>query len=261
MKISKNYYRFFFDFLLIAVSSSLCACMANLAVESVESLGRGPASSRGSRVNYHVWDVLKGEDKEKTDYAMYTYVLFGRRVDDDLDAETRDRYKKLLYEIMKNKTTSVAEGIWAKEESNIFYIPGFGDYDKKRTIENYNSDLAMRYLAALIKLFNDNGQIELKNRLDMHPGPFLISTLKPLTHISGNKIPILFADISYKNPAIIENIVASYKIRITDKSVAKVEIFEPVLLKVASYLANYNDLAEIYVAKLIDFVRPLKDLL
>ncbi len=93
---------------------------------------RPPAMANGPvtpQVLHHAYDLLAAFDSERPGYAMYTYVLFGRRVGAQapsfLSHDVAQRYQALLAAI--ESSTSNASELEAanipKDETNLFNIP------------------------------------------------------------------------------------------------------------------------------------------
>jgi hypothetical protein len=203
---------------------------------------------------YHVWDTLTEEGAEKTGYAMYTYVLFGRRLDNitTLNSEILNRYQNLLEAIIASTPSAIEAREWPKELSNIFYIPGIKAYiGSFSLLNNYNSSLAMSYIVALSKVIEDS---ELQQRITMRPGPFLISMLYPLKQLNNNGVVMLYADLSESNPAAIKEIVNTYKRHIINRTIDEVERFNPLRLAILNLILNVDDNLKIVKVALADWL-------
>jgi hypothetical protein len=181
------------------------------------------------------------------DYGLYTYVLFGETVNnpDDLDVETLERYQSLLNAIKTSTPTSQEAKEWKKELSNIFYIPSvgaaearFGNLFTDHPLRTYNSSIAMSYLVGLSELLDDP---DLQQRITTNPGPFLISTLQPLSKLRGTSAVMLYVDLSGTNPGSMREIVSAYKSYVTTKTIDEVEEFSSLRLTLLDLVLNPND--------------------
>src|SRR5262249_20184040 len=110
--------------------------------------------ARQETISYHAVDFLTNRQTERRGYGVYTYVLFGRRINktgDGSGLEPLPRYQALLDALAKSteqvKTTPVvglSDLILTLAESNVFYVPvnsSSGGLD----VSNYNSDLGFSY--------------------------------------------------------------------------------------------------------------------
>lgn len=222
----------------ITILSLICLALS-ACLQPIGKRTRG--GDGGTLPRYHVWGLLNEMDSEETGYAMYTYVLFPRRLDFSagVEPETRERYKTLLDSIVASTLGTEEADQLPKEETNLFYIPAIGG-GKKPGLENYNSTLAMRYLLILSRLARDSNRT-LAERLSVRPGPFLISTLKPLGEIGKDQADLLYTDLSGTNPAAMVEIVAAYKRRISIQDVKEIERFWPLRLALLNLILNADD--------------------
>ena len=208
---------------------------------------------KGTPPSWHAWELLTEMDSEKADFALYTYVLFGRRLDVQarIESDTRERYQSLLDAIVVStpKTSEIDE--IPKEETNIFYIPALAA-GKEPSLKNYDAVLAMRYVRMLSILVKKDNP-ELSVRLTTHPGPFLISTLMPVGKIGNDQTDLLYTDLSTTNPAAMAEIVSAYKQRITSSSVNRVESFWPLRLALLSIVLNADDNVKLVKAALAEW--------
>jgi len=201
----------------------------------------GSRGDGGTPPSLHAWELLTEMDSEEDGFAMYTYVLFGRRLDfpAGIDSATKERYNSLLNTIVVSTLRTSEIGKLPKEETNLFYIPAIAA-GKKPSLNNYNAVLAMRYIIMLSKMVKHDNP-KLADLLTDRPGPFLISTLMPIGEIGKDQTDLLYTDLSTTNPAAMAEIVAAYKRRISSKSVTKVEHFWPLRLALLNIVLNADD--------------------
>jgi len=229
-------------------SVAICLCLTGLAL--ILACGDGPKkdvvigapAAAPERPKSHVWDGLQKAMQEIPGYGMYTYVLFGRRVERLREAypELAERYEKILHAItistpMPHETRPI------EEQTNIFYIPckeeveGEGKFD----LSNYNSALAMQYIDRLAGMMNNLDA--LRNRFTRRPGPFLISTQYPLGALREGDLTLLYADLSDSNPAAMPEIVAAYKSYVCEARTEAVNRFNPLRLTLLNWFLNLDD--------------------
>ena len=211
----------------------------------------------GTLPRQHLWDQLLQMDAEAPGYGMYTYVLFGRRLDmrTGLDQEALQRYQQLLTAIVGSTLSSADAGELTaaeKQTTNLLYIPGTVR-GSVPSLENYNAALAMRYLAELARISRADNQ-QVAERLATRPGPFLVSTLKPVGAIDSRQTTLLYADLSTTNPAAMEEIVAAYKLRVSRSSLDEVETFAPLRLALLNLVLNTDDNIKLVKAALAVWV-------
>jgi hypothetical protein len=207
----------------------------------------------GTPPGWHAWELLTGMDSEKAGFALYTYVLFGHRLDVHarIESDTRERYQNLLNAIVVSTARTSEIDEIPREETNIFYIPALAG-GKEPSLKNYDTVLAMRYVRMLsILVKNDNP--ELSGRLTTNPGPFLISTLMPIGEIGTDQTDLLYTDLSTTNPAAMAEIVSAYKQRITSSSVNRVESFRPLRLALLNIVLNADDNVKLVKAALAEW--------
>lgn len=218
------------------------AVMAETGREEVAVMGKAMIRKGEIPPRFHVWDMLVQEGDETLKYGMYTYVLFGRRVESlsEQDPEISLRYKYLLNAII-GSTDTVSEARTNRAESNIFYIPSKKIFWAETfMLADYNSSLARSYISRLSVMIKEDN--EFIGRFTTKPGPFLVSTLYPLGRITQENFPLLYADLSEANPAAITEIVQAYKRHIISKgTVDGIERFNPLRLMLLNWFLNFDD--------------------
>lgn len=230
--------------------------LAILACAQQPGAKHPPATRQGVKAappSWHAWELLTEMDSEKDDFALYTYVLFGRRLDVQarIESGTRERYQSLLDAIVVSTARTSEIDEIPREETNIFYIPALAA-GKEPSLKNYDIVLAMRYvrmLSILVRKYNP----ELSDRLTTNPGPFLISTLMPIGEIGTDQTDLLYTDLSTTNPAAMAEIVSAYKQRITSSSVNRVESFWPLRLALLNIVLNADDNVKLVKAALAEW--------
>ena len=236
--------------LLTLMSLAILACAQQEGAKHPTGTRR---SANGTPPSWHAWQLLTEMDSEKADFALYTYVLFGRRLDMQarIESDTRERYQSLLDAIVVSTPRTSENDELPKEETNIFYIPALAA-GKEPSLKNYDTVLAMRYVRMLsILVKNDNP--ELSARLTTNPGPFLISTLMPIGEIGTDQTDLLYTDLSTTNPAAMAEIVSAYKLRVTGSRVNRVESFWPLRFALLNIVLNADDNVKLVKAALAEW--------
>jgi hypothetical protein len=203
-----------------------------------------PMTRQGDRApisKFHTWDLLTRMNAEQSGYAIYTYVLFGRRLDipGGIQTATRQRYESLLDAIVGSTLKRGEAQDLPKKETNSFYIPSFAAGEKP-SLANYDVSLSLRYLAVISRLLGSDNP-RLAERLMTEPGPFLVSTLKPIGQIRTEIVPLLYADLSTTNDAGMPEIIAAYKTRLAHAAVSGMERFAPLRLALLNLILDADD--------------------
>ena len=218
-----------------------------------ESDGFGSESQAQYGPLSHTWDLLTSLNTEKTGYGMYTYVLFGRRLEQRglIDSTTLERYNNILSAIHVATTPkNVSESM--PKETNIFYIPAKKHGEVKAvSLSGYNSTLSMKFISNLAKLIRNNRALVL--RFTSRPGPFLISTFDPAGKITSQDAPFLYADLSETNPDAMKEVIKAYKLRISGEQINEVTKFSFFRLKLLNFILNADDNLTIVKAALADW--------
>lgn len=168
-----------------------------------------PGAARAPRA--HAFESVTRENlRRMPTYGAYTYVLFRQRPGAAADA-VKKNYEALLQAIVAGTAHISAMQDWKPETLNLFCIPSLSTampdpdrYDMK----NYDSDLAFALLATA-----GRGSIispAILDRLNKSPGPFLLTTFKPIDRVASND-PLFFVDLSPYGPESYPALVASYK--------------------------------------------------
>lgn len=220
------------------------------------SIGGGKNSSKAvTQVCRHVWDLMTVMDTEEEGFGMYTYVLFPRRLDQPMTYEVKERYAGILAAISGTTLSLQEYGKLSprnKDEINLLYIPALKQ-GRKPTLSNYNSTLAMLYLAR-IALLCQVSHPELANNLERRPGPFLISLPSPIGQIGNEQVSLLYADLSTTNPDIMKEVIAVYKTRLAGKPVDKIEHFRSLRLALLNMILNADDNLQLVKVAMADLM-------
>jgi len=173
-----------------------------------------PAAAAAARApRAHAFESVTRENlRRMPTYGAYTYVLFRQRPGAAATAvAVRKNYEALLQAIVAGTAHISAMQDWKPETLNLFCIPSLSTampdpnhYD----IRNYDSDLAFALLATA-----GRGSIispAILDRLNKSPGPFLLTTFKPIDRVASND-RLFFVDLSPYGPESYPALVASYK--------------------------------------------------
>ena len=173
---------------------------------------------------------------EPQGYGMYTYVLFGRKVglrEPPPPAAVLQRYESLLKALegrVRSAATLDAAGV-ARSRVNLFCIPAVTE-NKLAALENYNSEIASIYLIWAGQATLQDPRLH--DKLGAGDGPFLVSSLKPLTAGAGG--PLMVADLGDTAPAAMEEVVMEYRRQLSAKPLASVEDFKSLRLKLLNLI-------------------------
>ena len=194
-------------------------------------------------VSRHAWDFLTRMDGEDEGFGMYTYVLFARRVDHaGLAADVEERYEKVLAAIAGTTLNLPELGELEPREkrtTNLLYVPALAP-GREPTLANYNSPLALRYLAEIGRMCRERSP-EIAERFDRRPGPFLISLAQPVGEVGTEDVNLLYADLSTTNPVAMRDVVTAYKARLARDAVNEDEKFTSLRLSLLNLILNADD--------------------
>lgn len=166
-------------------------------------------------IENHVYAPVSMLKVEPAGYGSYTYVLFGQRVS-KAPEYVKKRYDALLEAIYGTTARyDKMKSSLPKDRLNIFCIPTVKNHinDEAPAVEDYDSDLALSYLATA-----GSGVIQRKDiirRIGISPGPFLLTMRRPLDKGSSQN-QLLFADLSLYPAEGLSSIVAEYKATIVE---------------------------------------------
>lgn len=180
----------------------------------------------------HLWEYLSTIGDEPKDYALYTYVLYGRKDNNS------DHYRKSsqLINIIQWSTQSTENysehGDFDKTAFNLFLIPDW----------ELDIQLSKSILTHLSIISQDAGfQKSLLN-----PGPFLISVKTPISLTNrSKKSDLLYVDLSTSNGAAMEEIVLSYKTRLTEVTIQGTDRFKSIKLALLDIILDADDYIQI----------------
>jgi len=214
----------------------------------------------------HLNSLLESFGGEEEGYGIYTYVLFGRKIIDheifkQNNGQSYKRYETLL-EVLVRSTMNFPSNYYSnntpKDKINIIYIPVKKNYSREKPyIRHYNSELSMKYLSHISTFIKKNPTI--LNRFSISPGPFLISTIRPLSKIRIGAEPMLFVDLSTTNPAAMNEIVAAYKLKIENLTLEKPEekiiVFKSLRLSLLNLVLNADDNIKLIKVVFTDWIK------
>lgn len=207
-----------FALLGLAVLLSGCATMPMEGKVAHETLPKS-----------HLWAALYGADEEPAGYAMYTYVLINRS---KADLVAWNRYERLV-ESITSSTSSVdtRPPDFNRSLFNLFLIP--------QEAESLNDKLAKSILTSIAASVQKQ---ELRELININPGPFLISAAEPISNENLNKkIDMLYVDLTQTNVDAMPEVVAAYKKRLTSDSIEGLERFNSIRLSLLNFILDADD--------------------
>ena len=83
-----------------------------------------------------------------------------------------------------------------------------------------------------------------KSRLQKNDGPFLISTLQPVRHKTGDTV-MLYADLSQTNTAAIAEVISAYKTHMLDNQLTEMERFSNLRTFLLNVMLDADDYIKI----------------
>ncbi len=201
------------------------------------------------------WSTFHEKGSELKNFAMYTYVLFGRlpHPTADYDAETRERYTRILEEVTRSTMRDQWGNELPRDEVNLFSIPvSERDSEGRPTLEKYNFQLSLLYLDRVGGSLLADSEVAIRF-LD-EAGPFLVSTLKPIPKVK-NGDRLLFANLSDTNPAAMGEVVIAYKRRVKRPQFKRYEAFEPFHLRLLDAVLDADDNVGLVTASISAWIK------
>lgn len=189
------------------------------------------AAAGAPRVTMHAFQPVTRENlRRMPDYGAYTYVIFAQRP--DLAAQpVQQNYEALLQAIVAGTPHIDALKDAPPKAINIFCIPSLARTmaDRNRyDIKAYDADLGLALLATAGRGSIINPAI--LGRLRNSPGPFLLTTFKPLDQVASSD-PLFFVDLAPYGRDSYPALVASYKEQILVAPPASPTLWKPEMLQ------------------------------
>lgn len=163
-------------------SREVATCSAKVLVQELAARGRSTG-----------WFFLLQGNREEPGYGLYSYILFGSRP----TAANRERYAKVIeayVQVIEHITNLERAGI-APHQLNVTYLPITKIPREKRPtpewlLEHYDYAQARAILSALPGDYRTDG-------------PYIVSSLKPLSRVSWISGEYLYQDLSMVPPHIV----------------------------------------------------------
>jgi len=177
-----------------------------------------------SKLEY--WAPLIAKQAQPPQSGLYTYLLFGYDPQSKkVKALVRDRYAATLNAVT-NPDTDIKQlkknelPINKQKNSHLFLVPCKSKSDCQK-IESYNSELSRTILHAVSNsLSKDSKRKTLANTLQSSPGPFFISSIRPLIeYTTGDRPNLIFIDFSSLPLLCIQTTVRLYRQQFQQKSI------------------------------------------
>lgn len=189
----------------------------------------------------HLWQYLRAFGEEPSGYAAYTYALVGRS---DPDSEAARKFSELVRAIQSSTVSEAAAPETIDRETvNLFLIPAAPDTDRA------NLPLAQALVSALQA---DAPPLQ-------RPGPFLVTTHRPIRFGDDSRVDFLYVDLSDTHPEAIAEVVAAYKRRVFEEGIEGIERLRSLRLAVLNLALVAEDsigFASAARAQLGDVFRP-----
>jgi hypothetical protein len=161
------------------------------------------------------WAPFERIGTETTGFGLYTYVLFGYDpTGKRLSPKVKERYQRTLraLEPMAQMTLDAKMAGDIKKRTHLFLVPCKGQKDCL-DIGQYNVGVSRSIREGLAGLLaKDSKRKTLAKTLTQSPGPFLVSSVKPLSNYpAGEKPVLLFIDFSSLSTECIESTIDKYR--------------------------------------------------
>lgn len=198
-----------------------------------------PVMAAPSLPRAHLWDQLYQEGEEEKGYGMYTYVLLNRPSGIPSKAPAWERYQSLIDAIKQSTPLADNFNDYPKEDFNIFLIPTISDSATEESAgKKLNAILSSRILTGIVIQTEDQ---DFRQRLNNNPGPFLISSLEPISSRDSGQMDLLYLDLTSTNPAAMPEVVSAYKQRITSDEIDGIQRFRSIRLALLDLILDTDD--------------------
>ncbi|WP_147820231.1 hypothetical protein [Salidesulfovibrio onnuriiensis] len=194
-----------------------------------ESANGHESATPGERPEGHVRNALPGLGCEHPGYGMYTYVLY-RWDTRNCASKTGCEKLKLLFSYLGNVRPGEDMADRDPARLNSFYVPVVTTEEGHAlSLETYDHRLADRILrkfADAVKARDPELAAHLAD--DESPGPFLVSTLRPINELAGlqGEFPMLYVDLGNEELECIPEYYKAYRQSLEDKYFGSVEQFK-----------------------------------
>jgi hypothetical protein len=142
-------------------------------------------------------------------YGVYTFVLPGGGFDPKREAD-RARFAELL-RVIETYVLAGEQGVHGpRAEAHAFLIAIRPDRKGAKLSEQMAPELAAAMRSDLIQYLRRHGQTALAARLEVLPGPFLISSLEPRLIPTNELAPRLVTDLSQIGPEYLYAVIDAY---------------------------------------------------
>lgn len=198
-----------------------------------------PVMAGPSLPRSHLWDQLYEEGEEEKGYGMYTYVLVNRPSGITSKTPAWERYHSLIDAIKKSTPLADNFNDYPKEDFNLFLIPTISDSATEESADQkLNAILSSRILTGIAIQTDDQS---FRQRLNNNPGPFLVSSLEPISTRESGQVDLLYLDLTSTNPAAMPEVVSAYKQRITSDEIDGVQRFHSIRLALLDLILDTDD--------------------
>lgn len=224
-------------------SSAEMATTTSTTLPTTANIGGGGGSYVPPRLQG--WNAFSRDAQELEGAGMYTYILFGRE-----KAPAKSSTDYMLLDKLCREIFDTTYGVRRSTKNddlrhyNLFCVPMKPLVTEEGPLTSwYDFPLSKAYLA---KLASCTQTAHAASVLQSTPGPFLISSLKPLPSVRGENF-VLYADLSDLHPDAIGELLRLYKRKITTQRINEDEAFGPVSIRALSLVLKASD--DIIIAK------------
>ena len=196
--------------------------VGQIVIQSGLPWGGVMAKANPNRTDQPSWEPLAIPFNEDKGYALYTYVLFGKKLNlmGGVEKRTLERYESLLSAIGESNGSDGRNRVLDKKASHIFMMPLSGQMEALK-LNTYSDMVSMRYLSLANAMLKDSAPA-LTHRLTTGEGPFLITVPKPLKDAHELGAIMMFADLSAVNTSDMKRIVNIYR-QVPDRGMLAIE--------------------------------------
>lgn len=191
----------------------------------------------------HTYTPVVSLGNEKKGYGLYTYVLLNKKIATEGTALEDYRKKaKIVLEIIQSYQPSTNMSYIDLAKINNFIIPATNKESNTVTLENYSFSLSNKVtntISSTLLMYN-NG--EMAKTFRKNEGPFLVTTLKPITQ-TGDVLYLLYVDMSSLKPSATHEVMDTYvnKLENSESGNMPFSRLETIRLNALKHLVGFNN--------------------
>jgi len=215
-----------------------------------------PTNIKSTNYRYvydHTYTPVTSLGNEKSGYGLYTYVLLNKKINIEGSALIEYRKKaKIILEMVQTYLPSANISYIDFSKINNFVIPTTSKSTTNVTLENYSYTLSKNFLSDISTTLSVYNNKSMSNTFKKHPGPFLITTLKPISK-TGDALYFLYVDMSSLKPSAIQEVMQTYTNKLENSESGNMPFtkLETLRLNALKHLVGFNNIIAVVKQSLL----------